>query len=132
MTTEYETAYRRLNADISERDLGRLFTPSKKDLDLVNGIAKKPYARLGLTIHLKAFQYLGYFVLLRHVPERIKAQIALALGYKRLPPTHRLEAYDDTKSKRDHVAALRRALRVEPFDLRAHRSWVEVVAGQAA
>lgn len=132
MTTEYETAYRRLNADISERDLGRLFTPSKKDLDLVNGIAKKPYARLGLTIHLKTFQYLGYFVLLKHVPERIKAQIALTLGYKRLPPTHRLEAYDDTKSKRDHVAALRRTLRVEPFDLRAHRNWVEVVARQAA
>lgn len=59
MTTEYETAYRRLNDDISERDLRRLFTPSKKDLDVIHGIAKKPYPRLGLTIHFKAFQYLG-------------------------------------------------------------------------
>jgi hypothetical protein len=32
VTTEYETAYRRLTDDISERDLRRLFTPSKKTL----------------------------------------------------------------------------------------------------
>jgi len=132
MTTEYETAFRRLNADISERDLGRLFTPSKRDLDVINGIAKKPYARLGLTIHFKAFQYLGYFVLLKHVPERIKVHVALAIGFKRLPPAYRLEAYDGTKSKRDHLAALRRVLRVEPFELRAHRGWVEGVARDAA
>ena len=132
MPTQFETAYRHLRPDISENDLKRLYTPTPAEREFIASITERPWANLALTIHYKAFRYLGYFVTLKNVPERIKVHIAKCLGFPRLPPEHRLEGYDQGRHRRAHFDRIREKLGVRPFSPSKQKGWIETTARQAA
>lgn len=60
MTEQYETVFRELRPDPTDRELKELYTLTKKDLAFIDATAKRNTARLALAIHFKAFHYLGY------------------------------------------------------------------------
>ena len=132
MTTDFDTVYRVLRPDPSDRELKDLYTPTAAELAFLTTTAKRPTARLALAIHFKVFQYLGYFVHIKDVPERIRQHVAQCLGYKRLPKDDQLEGYDTSGHKRIHMAAVRERLNVRPLVMSRDRAWLVSVARKAA
>ncbi|WP_148715761.1 Tn3 family transposase [Chitinolyticbacter meiyuanensis] len=131
MTTLSETAYPRLKANLSLKELRDIYTPTEAEVAFANQVAQRPLARFAVLIHLKLFQRLGFFTLLRDVPEPIKRHIAQAFGLLKMPPAEQLNDYDTSGSKRVHVAALRQYLNVRVID-DAGKTWLRSVAEEAA
>lgn len=131
MMTLTETAYPRLKADPTLKELREIYTPSEAELDFVNQAIQRPASRLAVLIHLKLFQRLGYFTLLSEVPQVIRAHIAHAAGYLKLPPAEQLDRYDTTGAKRNHMALLREHLNVRVLD-EGGKTWLRSVAEDAA
>lgn len=124
------TAYRQLTTEFSDQDLKRLFTPIAAERTFLGTVAARQVANLALTIHFKAFQYLGYFTQLKDVPERVKVHIGECLGFKRLPKN--LEAYDDGPSRRRHFDAVRTHLKVRPLSTDTAKTLLVELAEEAA
>lgn len=131
MTTLAETAYPRLKADPTPKELQEIYSPTDAEIAFIHATVQRPLSRLAVLIHLKLFQRMGYFIPLAEIPTRIKAHIAQAAGYARLPSSNRLDRYDQSGSKRVHLAALRDYLNVKPLD-QAGRTWLRSVAEEAA
>jgi len=131
MTTRHETAYRTLKADYSEKELRRLYTPTGAEQAFVREMSRTATAQLAVLVHLKTFQYLGYFVLLAEVPETIIRLVAGAAGM-RVPGGGRLQRYDQSGAKRQHVTALRLHLNVRPLRTDSDKAWLATVAERAA
>ncbi|WP_374350674.1 DUF4158 domain-containing protein, partial [Chitinimonas sp.] len=131
MTTLSETAYPRLKADPSLKELRDVYTPTEAEIEFVKGVIQRPLSRLAVLIHLKIFQRLGYFAVLRDVPDTIKQHIGKEAGYLKMPPADQLNDYDTSGSKRSHIALLRQYLDVRILD-DAGRTWLRSVAEEAA
>ena len=93
MATLHETAYPRLKADPSAKELEEIYTPSAAELKFIRKIATQPTTQLAVLIHLKLFQRLGYFVTLASVPQRISQHIAQAAGRRRSLSSAELKRY---------------------------------------
>ncbi len=131
MATLHETAYPRLKADPSAKELEEIYTPSAAELKFIRKIATQPTTQLAVLIHLKLFQRLGYFVTLASVPERISQHIAQAAGRRRSLSSAELKRYDSSGGKRSHMAHMREYLKVRTLDA-AGRTWLATVAESAA
>lgn len=131
MATLHETAYPRLKADPSAKELEEIYAPTSAELRFVRKIATQPTTQLAVLIHLKLFQRLGYFVTLASVPERISHYIAKASGRRRSLSGAELKRYDSSGGKRAHMAHLREYLKVRTLDA-AGRTWLATVAESAA
>lgn len=116
MATLHETAYPRLKADPSAKELEEIYAPTAAELRFVRKITTQPTTQLAVLIHLKLFQRLGYFVTLASVPERISHFIARATGRRRSLSSAELKHYDSSGGKRTHMAHLRDYLKVRTLD----------------
>jgi len=114
MPTVHETAYLRLKSSISQRELVDLYTPTQAELDLASRVAKGETAKLSFLVLLKTFQRLGYFVTLENVPRCVVEHIGHDRGMLIVADT--LAEYDESGTRRRHVAMIRKYLRVRSFD----------------
>ena len=119
MPAVHETAYPRLKHSISNEELHESYTPSADELALVDEASKGTGPKICLLVLLKVFQRLGYFVRLRDVPKPIAEHISLLFGvhYGAIE----WEAYDESGTRRRHVALIREYLNVRPFDQSAQK-----------
>ena len=113
MPSVHETAYPRLRASITAKDLDEVYTPNAEEISQANILAQGFTANLCFLVLLKTFQRLGYFALLRDVPSQIISYIAKSIGG--LPLVVDTEAYDTSGTRRRHVAAIRRYLKVNAY-----------------
>ncbi|HYX36893.1 MAG TPA: DUF4158 domain-containing protein [Oligoflexus sp.] len=110
MTNANETAYPRLKAHPTEKDLATIYSPTPEELDLARQHAKVPVPRIGFLVMLKTFQRLGYFVLVGTVPKEIVLHISRAYGFKSVPKP--LNSYDSTSARYRHMDIIRQHLGV--------------------
>src|SRR3954469_25785497 len=129
MPAVHETAYPRLKEAVTPTDLVEVYTPTAKEIALAIDTSPRPEARLGFLILLKAFQRLGYFVLAGEVPKPIVEHIANYLGVD--PASDDLHRYDESGTRRRHIAIIRAFLNVQPFDSTA-RALTATVVREAA
>jgi hypothetical protein len=109
----HETAYPRLKSHPSPRELATVYTPTKDEVSLAEGVTRSEIARLEFLILLKTFQRLGYFVQLRDVPRTIVEHIAHTQGFLVTPEG--LTDYDASGTRRRHVPIIRAHQRVNAF-----------------
>jgi hypothetical protein len=115
----HEIAYPRLKHSISNEELHESYTPSSDELALADEASKGTGPKICLLVLLKVFQRLGYFVRLRDVPKPIAEHISLLFGvhYGAIE----WEAYDESGTRKRHVALIREYLNVRPFDKSAQK-----------
>lgn len=131
MTQEHETAYRRLPANPSAAELEEIFTPTPADLAWIRTITDQPHRRFTAALQLKTAQYLGRFAPIGPTPERIVRHLAEAVGFRRSFKLDDLDAYDRSRTRDRHVAAMREHLHLRRLDERGRAS-LAVVAREAA
>lgn len=122
MPSIHETAYPRLKCSITQKELERYYTPNQEELALTLSSASGTTGRLSFLVLLKTFQRLGYFVMLSDVPERVVAHLSSALKLRKTPC---LTEYDDSGTRRRHVAAIRDFLQVRAFDELAKKALLD-------
>lgn len=122
MPSAHETAYPRLKSSITEKELQQHYTPNQEELALSLSCANGTTGRLSFLVLLKTFQRLGYFVMLSDVPERLVTHLAKTLKFKKTPS---LADYDDSGTRRRHVAAIRDFLQVTAFDEVARKALLD-------
>jgi len=128
----FQTAYPQLKSYPTEHELAELYTPTAAEKAFATKSAKSSVInRLGLLIHLKVFQRLGYFAQLSDVSERIRHYVAAACGIRRLPTASALTNYDRSGTQRRHLDLIRKYCRVRPLDDDGRR-WLEMIAERTA
>src|ERR1700674_5761677 len=76
LTAEQREAFVRIPADLSERDLGRFYTLSARDLEII-GRHRRPANRLGFAVHLSLLRFPGRTLAdVPEIPERVVAYVA--------------------------------------------------------
>ena len=68
MPSVQETAYPRLKAHPTPKELAAVYTPSPEELRLANVQAQRSAARIAFLVLLKTFQRLGYFPKIADIP----------------------------------------------------------------
>jgi TnpA family transposase len=114
VATIHETAYPRLKASLTARDLEEVYMPTSEELAQATSLTRNDTTRACFVLLLKTFQRLGYFVYLHDVPAIIVHYIADQLRFTFQPGD--LHAYDASGTRRRHVASIRAYLQVQPFD----------------
>ena len=117
-----DTAYPRLKGSFTEKELKKYYTPDLNEFSFAQGAVHGRESRLQLLVLLKIFQRLGYFILLRDVPERLVAHIARLLKFKKTPS---LEDYDNSGNRRRHVVLVREFMQVKQYDEIARRALLD-------
>ena len=129
MPTKPETAYPRLKNYVTSRELTEIYTPTRQELALANQHTKKGATKLGFLVKLKTFQRLGYFVSSDIVPNAVVKHIIQCAQLSILPSC--LSSYEQSKTKKRHIALIREFLSVKPYGLEARKIVVRSM-GQAA
>lgn len=81
MAAIYQTAYPRIKSDITQEELGDVYTPTPEDQEFTLRHCKRTSTSfLGLLIQLKTTQRLGRFVALGEIPKVIILHIKLRFG----------------------------------------------------
>ena len=81
MPSASDTAYPRLKANPSDKELTEIYTPTENELTFVRKRTNQPIQRVGLLLLLKTFQRLGYFVSFADIPDAIVRYIASCAGF---------------------------------------------------
>lgn len=101
-----ETAYPQLSAEIGEKELLSVFTPSQAEHRFIVDSYSRSTVQALLAVQLKVLQRLGYFVPLAAVPRQVVAH--LCHHYRARPFTKAaLQAYDTSGSKSLHQRRVR-------------------------
>ena len=66
-----DTAYPRLKANPSAKELDEVYTPNLFECSWAEQRTREPVPRVGLLVLLKTFQRLGYFIMTNEVPKPI-------------------------------------------------------------
>lgn len=130
MSSLHETAYPRLKSEITEKELKETYTPTDAEHFWARS-AKTAVARLGLLVHLKLFQRLGYFQSLDAVPREIIEHVGGQCQFRKLPTQTQLLKYDRSGAKHRHQKLIRAHLGVKPA-ADADSNWLYEVAVRAA
>lgn len=130
MSSINETAYPQLGADIAEKDLLVLFTPTPQERRFIADAYRRVTTQALIAIQLKVLQRLGYFSMMVDVPEVVVRHICKCLRILVFPTAAR-KAYDESGSKTVHQRLLREyvGLRVLGTD---GQTWLEEQAVKAA
>lgn len=106
-----ETAYPRLKATLSQKELERSFTPSPEEKEFAWRKTTDDAQTIRLLVWLKAFQRLGYFPCLDEIPSRLFVRCQPIEQYVR----EKLYAYSQSSQKWDHHAFVRQYLGVTAY-----------------
>ena len=120
MPSVHETAYPRLKASVTPKDLAEVYTPTEEELTFSLRATRNPTSRLYFLTLLKTFQRLGYFVFLRDVARQIVEHIAECLDVA-AAEAEELVAYDESGTRRRHVPMIREHVNVKSFDDEARK-----------
>ena len=129
MPSIHDTAYPRLKASVTTRDLAEVYTPTLEERTLAAQLTRSPTASVCFLILLKTFQRLGYFVYVQEVPASIVHHLVAHVGTAVQPSD--LCAYDASGTRRRHVPAIRTHLHVQPYTQAAQHA-LETVLRDAA
>jgi TnpA family transposase len=130
LSSVHETAYPRLNAEMTEQELIAVFTPTAGEMKFVAGKFRQVPKQIVLMIQLKVLQRLGSFMALADVPSPIVEHICRRLGTRFLDSGD-FARYDQSGSKSLHQKMLRAFLDIKPFEVRDH-AWLKDIALQAS
>lgn len=111
MTAIHETAYPRLKSHPSKEELLRVYTLTDEELKFVRSQTRRPTALLSLSILLKTFQRLGYFVRISSVPHDVVEHISECLELKTYGLN--LESYDSSGARQRHIKVIRKYLDIK-------------------
>jgi hypothetical protein len=109
-----DTAYPRLKANPTDRELDGLFTPNLFELTFAESHTREPAFCVGLLLLLKTFQRLGYFVQVGDIPVCIAHHVSRTAGFPEIPSE--LAAYDLSTVRIQHMGLVRSYLGVGAFD----------------
>ncbi|WP_072726564.1 DUF4158 domain-containing protein [Tepidibacter thalassicus] len=76
-------------------------------------ITRKPKYKLFLLILLKAYQRLGYFTSMNHIPNEIKSYISNVMGIQY--EEDQIEKYSKSRMKFNHMDSIRKFLDIKPY-----------------
>ncbi|WP_153637224.1 DUF4158 domain-containing protein, partial [Marinobacter salsuginis] len=115
MVAIYQTAYPRIKSDITEDELGDIYTPTTEDQRwALRHCRRSSVSFLGLLVQLKTTQRLGRFVSLGEIPKviitHIKNQCRSRMTLKDL------KTYYLSGAKDRHVKLIRRHLNIKAYD----------------
>lgn len=130
MSSVQETAYPRLNADLSEQELKTVFTPSPDESAFVDQAYRQAPKRLVILVQLKVLQRLGTLMALSEIPRPIIEHIAAGLAV-RAPSKAECQRYDQSGSRTQHLRMIRTFVGIRAFEVDNH-DWLMGVALQAA
>jgi TnpA family transposase len=105
MPSSTDTAYPRLKAYPTVKDLDEIYTPNLFEVVFAEERTRQPAPRVGLLLLLKTFQRLGYFVPDTEIPPPIVSHIARCAGYPGVPEG--MVAYDASTARDRHMALVR-------------------------
>lgn len=130
MSNLHETAYPRLNEDMTEQELNAVFTPTATEIQFVTDKFRQIPKRMVLMLQLKLLQRLGSFMTLADVPRPIIEHICKIFDMR---PMNRgeLVRYDQSGSKSQHQKMLRHYIDIKPFEVSDH-PWLKQIALQAS
>ena len=123
MPTIERTAYPRFGSNPSKSELARLYTPTLREIELANRVARGEERILAFLLMLKSFQRLGYFPAPEEVPAVIVSHLRSRLGLpEEGPQTRPAEATPvPERSLRRYREAIREYLEVKSFGEEARR-----------
>jgi TnpA family transposase len=122
MVTVNETAYPRLLTNTLQRDIKRLYTPTKKEWLWVKSRKVDKNAWLGNMVLLKCFQRLGYFPKLDDITDVIVNHIAQQLQID--PPNNHRFLFSSEKSSNRAKDAIRKYRNVQKIDTPEQKEWL--------
>jgi len=131
MAAIYQTAYPRIKSNLSQDELGDIYTLTTEDQKFALRHCKRAsISFLGLLIQLKTTQRLGRFSSLKEIPKAIITHIKnQCLSRATLKE---LQAYFASGAKGRHVKLIRRYIRIKPFDKVKTSKLVKIWALEAA
>jgi TnpA family transposase len=115
MTSVFETAYPRLKAEVTEKELQAVYNPKRSELEFVTSQYRQVTQRVFLLIQLKLLQRLGYFMPLAQVPEVIIEYICGRAKWRK-PTRTELTKFDKSGSKSVHHQRLRDYIGIKSID----------------
>ena len=124
-----ETAYPRLKNQVREKELTKIYTPTRKELNLASQHTRKGATKLGFLVLLKTFQRLGYFVAPTTVPNAIVKHIAHSAALACPPDV--LKSYDTSGTRWRHIVIIRNYLSINPYQAQARSLIVKSMAKAA-
>ena len=131
MAAVYQTAYPRIKSDISNDELGNIYTPSPDDQQFALRHCKRTSASfLGLLVQLKSTQRLGRFVTYSEIPTVIIQYIKNECRSK--ASLKDVQAYYTSGAKDRHVKLIRHYLNIKPYDATKTSALVKTWALEAA
>ena len=113
MPTVSDTAYPRLKANPTERELETIYTPTVEEIQLAQQSTKGKVAYVSFLILLKTFQRLGYPVLVSDVPAAIVQHIVVTS--QTTITSADLTGYDASSTRKRHLVIIRDFLNLRPY-----------------
>jgi Domain of unknown function (DUF4158) len=123
MPSASDTAYPRLKANPTAKELDEIYTPNIFELVFADKRTRQPAPRIGLLLLLKTFQRLGYFVRYADIPQPIVRHITQSAGHSEVP--ERMAAYDASTVRDRHMALVPSFVGVSAYGHAARRVIVE-------
>lgn len=108
-----DTAYPRLKANPTQKDLEQIFTPTPDEKRFAWQRTTSEIQTLRVLVWLKVFQRLGYFPFHDEIPARIIENVAASIGAE--PTSEALASYDHSALKWVHHSLVREYLAVSAF-----------------
>lgn len=131
MVAIYQTAYPRIKSDITDDELGDIYTPTTEDQQWALRHCRRSSASfLGLLVQLKTTQRLGRFVGLGEVPKPIIAHIKKQCRSR--VTLKDLQTYYTSGAKDRHVKLIRRHLNIKAYDAAKTTALAQTWALEAA
>jgi TnpA family transposase len=124
-----ETAYPRLNHNVSTKELITIYTPTSSEVELAERLARGRVPQLGFLILLKTFQRLGHAMPLAEVPIRITQHIANSVH--RVVSLAELKQYDASVTRKRQLTLVRKHLQIKRYD-RSAQPIIETVMEKVA
>jgi Domain of unknown function (DUF4158) len=118
-----DTAYSRLKAHPTAKELDEIYTPNLFEVVFAEERTRQPAPRVGLLLLLKMFQRLGYFVPYAEIPPPIVSHVARCAGYLGVPEG--MVAYDASTARDRHMALVRAFIGVTAYGSAARKIMVE-------
>ncbi|MCP3927366.1 MAG: Tn3 family transposase, partial [Desulfobacterales bacterium] len=125
MSAIHETAYPRIRLNMTEKELFKIYTPNKEEIEFAKKNTYVALTRLGLLVLLKVFQRLGYFPQIDEIPTRIINHIAVHASLKGI--SRKIRKYDSGGSRWKHMALIRSRLGIKAYSEGGEKTMINVM-----